>query len=188
MISRRLRSLLGPVAAAYFICTWIVAGVIRAGYDPVEDAISRLAEQGAPNRWIVTSGMVVFGVGAIVFAPLLRRPAAVAIRVAGVASLVVAALPCSEGCPRDGTTVDLIHAGAAAVFYISFTAAPILQARSLLAFGSSTVAAVTLGLHGLTIANGLMQRIGVSTLDMWLIYVGVTGRDRVAGEERRHRN
>jgi hypothetical membrane protein len=185
--SRRLRSTAGPAAAAYFIATWIVAGLLREGYDPVENAISRLAEQGAPNRWIVTSGMAVFGVGALLFAPLLRRHAALAISIAGLASLGVAAFPCSAGCPRDGTTIDLVHAGFAALFYISFTATPVLQSRTPYALAISIVAAVSLSLHGLSIANGLMQRIGVTTLDLWLIYTGVTGRGWLRGEDARSR-
>jgi hypothetical membrane protein len=187
VIFRRLRSTAGPAAAAYFIATWVVAGFLRDVYDPVDDAISRLAEQGAPNRWIVTSGMVVFGVGALSFAPLLKRPARLALSVAGLASLGVAVFPCSEGCPRDGATIDLVHAGFAALFYISFTATPVLQSRTRYAIAISTVAAISLSLHGLSIANGLMQRIGVTALDLWLIYTGVSGRGLLHGDNVRSR-
>jgi hypothetical membrane protein len=180
--TRSFRRLVGPTATAYFILSWVIAGALRDGYDPTRDAISRLAEQGAANRWIVTSGIVVFGIGAVIFAPLLKWPAMISLVVAGVASIGVASFPCSQGCPGSGTSTDLLHAGFATLFYISFTVTPVLQSRSRFSAVVSVVAAVALSLHGLGIANGLMQRIGLTTLDAWLIFVGLTGRELVLAD------
>jgi hypothetical protein len=130
---------------------------------------------------LVTSGIVAFGLGALLFAPLLKRPAMFALAAAGIASLGVATFPCSPGCPGEGAFIDLAHAVSAGLFYMSFTLTPVLHSRSPYAVITSVVAAVTLSLHGLTIANGLMQRIGVTTLDVWLIVTGVALGLSVAG-------
>jgi hypothetical protein len=74
----------------------------------------------------------------------------------------------------------LIHAGFAALFYVAFTLTPPLQARSPLNLVVAAVAGVALSLHGLSVANGLMQRIGITTLDAWLIYTALGGRELLA--------
>src|SRR5688500_6922534 len=109
IISRRTRAVAGIAGPTAFIASWLIAGWLREGYDPVNDAISRLAELGAPNRWIVSTGMVTFGGACLLFAPRLNRPASSVLSVAGVASLVVAAFPCTEGCPGPGTVTDAGH-------------------------------------------------------------------------------
>lgn len=142
---------------------------MRRGYDPVTDAISRLAELGAPNRWIVTTGIVAFGLGALLFAPRLKRPAAVALALAGVASFAVALFPCTEGCPGPGTFTDTAHVVAAAAFYVSFVLVPILQAEATIHVVIAGVAGTALALHGGGIGpNGLLQRAGLTLLDGWL--------------------
>src|SRR5688500_3106948 len=143
---------------------------MRRGYDPVTDAISRLAELGAPNRWIVTAGIVAFGLGALLFAPRLKRPAAVALALAGLASFAVALFPCTEGCPGPGTFTDTAHVVAAAAFYVSFVLVPILQADATIHVVVVGVAGTALALHGGGIGpNGLLQRAGLTLLDGWLI-------------------
>ena len=158
----------------------MVAGALRSGYDPVTDAISRLAELGAPNRWIVTSGMVAFGLGVLAFAGLLQRAATTALIVAGLASFAVAAFPCTQGCPGGGSFTDVAHVVAAAAFYVSFVLVPLLHHRRGPAVAVAIVAAVALALHGGGIGpNGLLQRVGLTLLDAWLL---VTALGYVRGE------
>ena len=148
----------------------MVAGTLRPGYDPVTDAISRLAELGAPNRWIVTSGMIAFGLGALVFAGLLRRSAAVALVIAGLSSFAVATFPCTQGCPGGGSFTDVAHVLAAAAFYVAFVLVPLLHHRRGPVVVVALVAGAALALHGGGVGpNGLLQRSGLTILDAWLV-------------------
>jgi hypothetical protein len=100
----------------------------------------------------------------------LRKAAAVALGVAGVASVAVAVFPCTEGCPGPGSFTDTAHVVAAGAFYVSFVLVPVLQARSPTHVVVAGVAGVALALHGGGIGpNGLLQRVGLTLLDGWLI-------------------
>lgn len=180
----------GPLT---FILSWVVAGMLREGYDPVTDAISRLAEIGAPQRWIVTTGMIAFGIATLIFA---RGPVGDTspstrwfLVIAGFSSFAVAAFPCTAGCPGLGSTaVDTAHVIAAGVHYVALTNAPlsIWAARRsergyprfcLIVGGAAGIAlfcqAVGLG------PNGLMQRIGLTLNDAWMIATAVMLSRRV---------
>jgi hypothetical membrane protein len=153
-----------------------VAGSIRDGYDPMTDAISRLAEIGAPNRWIVTTGMVTFGVAVIVFGRSLPRRAAWLAVVAGVASLAVAAFPCTEGCPGGGSFTDVAHVLAAGVHYVALVGMALLASRSPVVRVVVLGAGTALLLHGSGIGpNGALQRLGLTTLDAWMIARAIRG-------------
>ena len=178
----------GIVGPAAFISSWLVAGALRRGYDPIDQAISELAALDTPNRLIVTSGMVIFGLGSQFFASELRRRGqkrvGLAMTLAGLSSLGVAAFPCSEGCPGAGTSfTDTGHAVAAGLHYATFTAAPLLLSFDESARGGhrtfSALAAIVAGLalsaQVLGIGpNGLMQRIGLTTNDVWMIVTALT--------------
>ena len=152
-----------------FATSWIVGGLLREGYDPINDAISELAALGTSRRWLVTSGMVSFGLGALAFSPELRGAARASLAVAGAASLGVAAFPCTEGCPGWGEFTDNGHAVAAGIHYVAFASTPLLASRSPVSRTAALIAAVALGSHVAGLGpNGLMQRIGLSTLDLWL--------------------
>ena len=158
------------MAPLYFISCWVYAGAIRDGYNPVRDAISRLAELGAPNRYIVTSGMVVFGVGCLLFAGLLRKPASISMTVAGLASFGVAAFPCTEGCPGFGSLTDTAHILFAGLHYVSFGLTPVLHSRKPVVLTIAGLAGLALLIQATGLGpNGLFQRIGLTTLDAWLI-------------------
>ena len=173
-----MRRRAGPVLAiagvASFVLAWTTLGAVRKGYDPVEDAISQLAELGAPHRELMTAGIIAFGVGSISFAPSLGRKAGVALALAGVGSMGVAAYPCTEGCPGPGELTDTGHFLAAGLHYVAFTATPLLASRSRPARLAAAVAAVALGMHAIGIGpNGLLQRVGLTTLDAWLVAAAV---------------
>jgi hypothetical membrane protein len=172
----RVAGVLGPSA---FIASWVVAGALRDGYDPVHDAISRLAELGAANRWIVTTGMVTFGFSVIVFGRMLPKPAALLALVAGLASLAVAAFPCTEGCPGSGSFTDIAHVIAAATHYVALVGMALLASRTPGARIVVLGAGVALLLHGTGIgSNGALQRLGLTTLDAWMIATATSSRPR----------
>jgi hypothetical protein len=180
------RSVAAVVGTVAFVASWIVAGAIRPGYDPASDAISRLAELGAQDRWIVTAGMIAFGLGCIAFAPVLRpvsRAAWMALFVAGLASFGVAIFPCTKGCPGpDGFDTNLGHILSAGLHYGAFCSVPISIARRSnggyrnLSLVAGLGAALALGGHAAGLGpNGLLQRIGLTTLDLWLVFTALRG-------------
>ena len=114
--------------------------------------------------------MVVFGIGCLLFAGLLRKPAAISMTVAGLASFGVAAFPCTEGCPGFGSFTDTAHILFAGLHYTAFGLTPALQSRrpGVLVLGG--LAGVALLIHATGLGpNGLFQRIGLTTLDAWMI-------------------
>lgn len=84
------------VAPIAYIGGWWWAGSITPRFDPISSTVSDLAALGAPNRWLMTTALVVTGLAHIVTA-VGMRPADPAGRsllaVGGVATLLVAWLP-----------------------------------------------------------------------------------------------
>lgn len=180
--SRRWAALglvVGPVA---FVSAWAVGGLLRDGYSPVHDAISRLAAVDTSGRWLMTGGFVVYGAAVLVGAGAMRgtvlAPAAPAVVVNALATFGVAALPLDVS-----DTVDLAHGVAATVGYVSLAAAPALSVGPLRRAGhrraaiASTVAAAAIaGCLALTVvadAKGLAQRTGLGIGDAWLVAAGL---------------
>jgi hypothetical protein len=156
-----------------------VAGLIRPGYSPIDDPISRLAELGAVDRWIVTTRMVSFGVGCALFAPLLKKKARLALTVAAIASLGVAAFPCTEGCGGTVAFTDKAHTVSAGILYLALTLTPPLHSRSALSKATGIVAGIALSLHVLGIGpGGAFQRIGLTTNDAWIIATAINTNRR----------
>ena len=168
----------GIVGPAAFIGGWAVGGAVRAGYSPVEDAISRLAAVGASTRPLMTAGFVAFGVGVPVYALALRRalpgPAWTTAVATGLATLGVAATPLDTSA-----AVDAVHGVFAGTGYATLAATPLLAARPLAAAGHRR-AAVASAATGLASAaclaatlvgerHGLWQRLGLTIGDAWLV-------------------
>jgi hypothetical protein len=154
---------------------------MRDGYDPVHDAISRLAEIGGPARWIVTGGMVAFALGCLVVAPAWKLAPRISLTIAGLTSLGVAAFPCTEGCPGAGSITDTMHSVMAGVHYVALLLTPILAGPPLWGPASSVVAGLALSAHVFGPGpNGLMQRIGLTVLDAWLIAAVLRAREEPA--------
>ena len=171
----------GPVL---FIASWVTAGMLREGYDPTTHAISRLAAFETPDRWIVTAGIVAFGIGAVIFGLGIRRHigsgAGLALVAAGLTSFAVAVFPCTKGCPGPGDFTDTAHVIAAGAHYVAFTLAVLLAGRENMrrsgagyrtfCFMTGGLAALALSAQGLGMGpNGLMQRIGLTLNDFWMI-------------------
>ncbi len=168
--------IVGPVA---FISAWLVGGAEHGGgYSPVDDAISRLAAIGASSRPIMTAGFVGFGVAVPVYAMALKAavpgPAWKTAVATGAATLAVAAFPLDTS-----STIDQVHAAMAALGYVTLAATPLLAARPLAVAGHRRAASLSVAVgvgSGLCLvgtlagpAHGLLQRIGLTLGDAWLI-------------------
>jgi hypothetical membrane protein len=172
-----LAALGGIVGPAVFVADWAVLGARRPGYAPVNDAISRLAELGAPTRPAMTGGFIVYGAGLIAYglARRDRRGKGWALAVtSGAATLGVAAFPL--GRPLSGT----LHAVFAVAGYAGLAALPVAASRSLASDGHASLArwsALTGAASGALLlasavgapAHGLTQRLGLSVGDAWVV-------------------
>ncbi|MEO6988738.1 MAG: DUF998 domain-containing protein [Aquihabitans sp.] len=170
----------GPVA---FVSAWAIGGLQMPDYSPVHDAISRLAAVGSPQRALMSTGFVVYGVAVAVGGLAVRSSiigrAWPAVVINGLATLAVAALPLDVS-----PTGDQAHGVAATVGYVSLALAPALAAGPLVASGRrraaavSVVASVSIGVClALTVvadANGAFQRIGLGIGDVWLVAAGLS--------------
>ncbi len=170
----------GPVA---FVSAWAVGGLRMPDYSPVYDAISRLAAVGSPERVLMTTGFVVYGVavtvgGLAVRASVISR-AWPAVVVNGLATLAVAALPLDVSAAGDRA-----HGLAATVGYVSLALAPGLAVAPLHRAGLrrasvvSGVASIGIGvglaLTAVADAKGAFQRGGLGIGDAWLVAAGLS--------------
>ena len=175
----------GPLA---FVTAWVTAGTAAPRYSPIGDAISDLASTHANTRVGMTLGFVGFGLGVIAFGLALRAAGAGPAWKAAVATacftLAVAATPL--GAP----TRDVIHGTFAALGYLTLAAVPYLAAGPLAragrpgwarySSGTAAGAAACLVATALGPAHGLLQRLGLTTGDLWLVLVAgqlLRGRD-----------
>ncbi len=160
----------GPIA---FATAWAVLGAGAGGYDPTRDAISRLAELGAPTRPAMTAGLLALAAGMGLYG-LARRPDPVwAVAVAnGLTALAVAGLPL-------GGRVDTAHGVAAALGYITLAAIPVVSARRLppaqarAAVAAGAVCALCLVASALVERSGLFQRLGLAVAQGWVVVSAV---------------
>lgn len=173
---------LGPAA---FITAWAVAGSrMPDPYTPVGDAISRTAAVGSPQRELMTSGFLLYAAGSVVGSLALRRavpgPAWIASAVNGAATVGVALTPLEHS-----SSLDAAHAVTATTGYVSLALTPILAARPLAAAGRAGLARASVATGGAvgaclaaTVASdemsGLLQRLGLTIGDAWLILAGAT--------------
>jgi hypothetical membrane protein len=169
----------GLVGPAFFVADWALLGATRPGYSPVDDAISRLAERGAPRRHLMTGGFVAYGLGLVSSGAALRRastpgPAWLLSIGTGVATFGVAAFPL--GSPRS----DRIHAVFAVLGYVGLAGLPMAVAPVQRAAGQRrparlsvlagvATAACLLASATIAPAHGLTQRIGLTAGDTWVM-------------------
>jgi hypothetical membrane protein len=172
----------GLVGPSAFVAAWVGAGAATEGYSPVEDAISRLAAQGASTRAVMTGGFVAFGIGVPLYAVTLRRTlpggAWLAASASGLATLGVALFPLDQS-----PAGDRMHAVFAGAGYAALAVTPVLAARPLWRRGQrgAAVASVLIGAAsgfclGATAvgpAHGLFQRVGLTLVDAWLAATAV---------------
>ena len=175
----RTAALGGVIGPAGFIGAWVVgAAVTSAPYSSIDDAISRLAAVGSDTRWLMTAGFVTFGLSLPVYAWALRCTVAgrawIPAAATGLATLAVAAAPLDRS-----DTIDRLHAIFAGVGYVTLAATPLLAASPLLAMGHRRLArfgiaagitsAITLALTTTGLPTGLLQRVGLTVSDGWIV-------------------
>ncbi|MCU1370332.1 MAG: hypothetical protein JWO77_1526 [Ilumatobacteraceae bacterium] len=176
-------SALGLVAGpAAFIGGWVVGGGRTPDYSPINDAISRIAAVGAPDRDLMTAAFVAYGASVLVGSTALRtsplRRVWPLAAVNGVATIAVAALPLEHS-----SSMDTWHGVAAGVGYVSIAALQLASAHPLRETGHDRAAALAVAgglvtgaaLVATTVsdANGLFQRLGLTVGDVWLIAAGL---------------
>jgi hypothetical protein len=186
-VPRRLGAVCGVLGPTAFVAGWAVLGARTPGYDPLTDAISRLAAEDAATRGAMTACFVAFGVLIPVWAQTLAReldrPAlGPVVTVAGLATLAVAALPLTT---QGGQPQDAGHAAAALTGYIAMAATPLVAARALppgprrASVVTGVVSAAAL-LVSVVTGSGGAQRLGLTVVDAWHVVVaaGVLLRPR----------
>lgn len=176
----RMAALGGVTGPMVFVGAWVGgAAITHRDYSSVHDAISRLAAVGNNSRSVMTAGFIGFGVGLPMYAAALRRsidgPAWLCAAVTGVATLAVAATPLDRS-----VTTDRCHAVAAGIGYLTLAATPLLASKPLRRIGHSTLArfatiagsvsAVSLLLTTTSLPTGLVQRVGLTSTDIWLTF------------------
>ena len=165
--------LVGPVV---FVADWAILGAARAGYSPVGNPISRLAELGASSRPAMTAGFVVYGIGLLGYGAALRRavpgPAWLFAVGTGIAILGVAVFPL-------GSSTSAVHGVCAVLGYMGLAAIPVAVSRPLVATGHRTAARLSVVVGAVTgafllasttvgSAHGLTQRMGLTVGDTWV--------------------
>jgi len=167
--------IVGPVA---FVTAWVVGGLITPGFSFVDDAISQLAASGAETQWLMTAGLVAFGVGVPLFGVALREvlpgPAGGFAIVCGAATLAVACLPIDVT-----STVDGLHGVAAVIGYLAIALLPLVASFALCKTGHDLrgkvaayvglIAGMLLFLVPIPGINGLAQRAGLLVGDLWIV-------------------
>jgi hypothetical protein len=195
----------GLAAVALYVGGWLIAGVVRDGYDAREQAISELFELGAPwsSRGPLTVGLLLSGAAFLLLAPALHRSlpgegrlGPVLVVLAGVGTLGVVIAPCSAGCPGFGTTsTDTWHVVTAGLGYGALASAPLAfawrlrdteppLARWSAIIGGTSVVLFAVHISGVVpVATGLQQRVFNTTADLWYVLVALwlLRRDRRAG-------
>ena len=170
---------LGPVA---FVSAWAIGGAGTPGYDPVADAISRIAAVGAPERGLMTAGFLAYGAAVGAGSLALRRSNLVGTW--GWAALNAAATVAVAATPLEHSDrIDLLHGICAAVGYASITVLPLVARRSFLRLGldraarasvvAGAVSAACLVATTLGPGKGALQRTGLLAGDVWLIATGI---------------
>ncbi|WP_426572244.1 DUF998 domain-containing protein [Aquihabitans sp. McL0605] len=179
--TRRWSALGLVIGPAAFIGGWVIGGARTPGYSPVDDAISRLAAVGAPERGLMTTAFVAYGAAVLVGSTALRasplRRCWALAAVNGAATIAVAALPLEHSA-----SMDTWHGVAAGVGYASITALPIVSAGPLrsLGYGRAADLAIAGGITSgaclvattVSDANGFFQRLGLTVGDVWLVAAG----------------
>jgi hypothetical membrane protein len=177
-IRERLLAAAGVVGPCVFIADWAILGTRAKNYSPVSDAISELARMHAPTRPAMTAGFLVFSAALPTYAVALRHSlpghAWKFAAANGLATLGVAVF--SLGTPTSGD----IHGAFAGLAYASLAATPIAAslvlrrgnkalARTSIATGLLCAAALVASVAGPDHVHGLLQRIGLTIGDAWII-------------------
>jgi hypothetical protein len=183
-----------------FTIGWIAGGAAEPGYSQLRDALAALGARDAAHPWIFLTGAVALAVAIFVLGPAVgravpsrQRLVAASFAVAGVGTLAWAGFrpdcdPGSQAC-RDRFDAGLLswqhsaHLWAGLAMSVAILATALAVAAALwprpiavVALGSGvTGLAISVGSwfawgHG---ANGLVDRVGVLAMHVWLVGAGI---------------
>ncbi len=166
----RVAAIAAIIGLGSYVGGWLIAGWVRAGYDPREQAISELFELGASwasRGWIV-AGLLLSGVALIAFGPALDRGlpgtgrlGPLLVVTAGVFTVLVVGAPCSPGCPGIGTAWnDTAHTITAGLGYVALVLAPLAFAWRLRTV-APRLAAWSFALGALAATGFVVRELGV---------------------------
>lgn len=123
----RAAVLSSTAAAVALIGGWTWAAELVPGFDPRVESISALAAAGTPHRWVMTTALVLTGLGHLGTAAFLgaaRWPGRAVLAAGGLATLAVAAVPLpSRGESSAG------HLVAATLSFVLLALWPLFAAR-----------------------------------------------------------
>ncbi len=175
-----------------YVGTWFVLGLIRDGYDPMQQAISELFDLGAPtgHRIALSAALFITGVLLVPFAAMLDRRlpgegsfGALLLGWSGVTTAAVVLWPCTAGCPGMTTTfTDTMHVLVAGSGYVGLVTAPIAfgfrmrghaptLARWSIALGVIALLGFIVRNAGVDTYGGLQQRIFNTVADVWIAVI-----------------
>ncbi len=174
-----LGGIIGPIA---FVSAWSIGGLAASHYSAIDDAISHLAEIGAPTRPFMTAGFIVFGVGLPIYSVALRDALPgwswLTAAATGLATLGVAAAPLGRS-----PAGDRLHGVFAGAGYITLALTPLLAAGPLRRAGRSSLARMSIAVGaaaGISLLattatdhDGLFQRLGLTIGDVWIVLTAV---------------
>lgn len=170
---------MGPAA---FVGAWALGTAVAVDYWPITDAISRLAAVGADTRVLMSAGFLGFAAASIPASGAVRRAipgsAWVGVLGTGLATAAVAALPLDRSAAIDSAHGLAAGAGYALFVYAAAAAAAPLwrsgrRPLAMLSVSVAVLASATLVATPFVEASGLLQRIGLTSLDVWLVTVSV---------------
>jgi hypothetical protein len=163
----------GVLGPAGFVTAWSVLGATTpAVYSPVHDAISRLAAAQAPTRPGMTLGFAAFGIGVPLFGLALREELPESR--AWMTAVAVGLAPLEKS-----KQVDLLHGAFATVGYATLAATPWLAAPALrpgparVSRAMAVASAAALAATALGPSHGLLQRVGLTIGDGWIVAMAV---------------
>jgi hypothetical membrane protein len=175
----------GIIGSASFTAGWLAAGELTPHYSVIHQTISELARTGAPQRLLMTSAFVVFGLGTIVFGTVLSKSLGnprflgTSAVLVGASTLGIAAFPLSQ---HGGTAEDLLHECFAIVAYIGGASMPVIAGlefrrsnRNLAGNISVAVGSCVIGLSAALFFSyaGLFQRLGVTIVLSWIAAISI---------------
>lgn len=188
-------------AQAAFVVSWIVAGALEPNYSGTDSGVSALAAEGASNPWIAMAGFSLLGLGVAALAPGLsdvlprRRAAKLAVGLfllSGISIVVIGlARPDCDlsqaACNARFEAGELswhtsLHVWAGLVMRVALLLTPFALARALwpsvpgalaLFVGVIGVAigTVALILYGFGGPDGLVERIELMVMHVWVLIV-----------------
>jgi len=188
----RTVALAGIAGPLLWLAAWIYCGSIRPGYDPINQAISELAERGSVTESIMRP-MGFYGPGLLVsifgfciwkFSPY--RAVSFFVTLNGLSRIIAGLFPCDTGCPAIATSFSQgMHNAAGSLSALSLIVAAILyswrarkiQSANWLAWYSIAAAVVSLVFVGLVARSGftpdridlgLFQRLGFGLMNLWV--------------------